>query len=165
MADQIGARLSSLDESAQVMDQTGADAVDTGQQASSIAARMNDSVTEATETMRAHIGEQAERMRESITRAHNGLLSTEWTGSARQRAEGMEAELQSQVDAVVADAEQRTEQFKSEMLNRANAELEHIQGEFRSVMQTVQGRYEQFAQEERATSQRLADADSSSFAG
>lgn len=165
MADQIGARLSSLDESAQVMDQTGADALDTGQQASSIAARMNDSVTEATETMRAHISEQAGRMRESISRAHNGLMSAEWTGSARERAEGMEAELQSQVDQVVATAEERTEQFKAEMLNRANAELEHIQGEFRAVMESIQARYEQFGAEERATGQRLSEADTSSFAG
>lgn len=165
MADQIGARLSSLDESAQVMDQTGADAVDAGQQAANVAAQMNDSVTEATEAMRAHISEQADRMRESISRAHNSLMSTEWTGSARQRAEGIEAELQGEVDRVVADAEQRAEQFKAEMLNRANAELEQIRGEFGSVMQSVQGRYEQFATEERATGQRLADADTSSFAG
>jgi len=165
MPDQIGARLSSLRESAGVMDTTGTAAEEAGTTAQNASSQMKGSIDDATSTMQSHFNRMADDMRTQISQAHQSLMNTEWTGSARQRAEELEQELNSKVSSVLGDAEGAAQEFKTQAQSQADEYFNRIQSEFKSVMNEIRASYSNFSQEEQNTASRLEEADASSFAG
>lgn len=165
MGDQVKMSLSSLDESAQMMDRTGEEAHSTGESAQQVAGQMQQGVSEVTETLRNHFTNLAESLQQQVQQSHQMLEGTDWVGTSKERALQIESELMQSVERFLSEALQATEEFRDQMTHQAEQYLDGVQGHFNAVMADINQAYGAIGAEERATGQRIAEADQSSFAG
>lgn len=122
---------------------------------------MGDGVNEVTETMRAHFNEVADSMRQQIQQAHQRADVHRLAGTSQGAAQATEAQLNSDVDRVLAGSMEAVEQFRTLMMNQSQDYVESVRGEFQAVMANINGSYASIAQAERTYVENLQAADQS----
>ena len=161
MSARIGGNLEDIAQAAGVMTETGGAATATGQDAATVASRMEGEVDAVTATLRQHFEQLADELRGRIAGARDRLGATDWEGASRSAAEAAEARLHGEVDRVLAQAVDDVDAFRSFMLTRATDFVGGVQGRFGAVMGDIDTAYQDLAAGSRTFAEQLEAADRS----
>lgn len=155
----IGGNLADIEQAAGRLDDSGRKAVDTGTTAKTAADVLAASIDDAMSELVRRFADIAAELNADITTAHQRLQATEWQGASREAAVGIKQELKAQVDTVLGTATDNLNVEKGNFLTRAQALVDHVEGEFRAVMGQVETEYVRLADAARTTAQNFEAAD------
>ena len=158
----IGGNLADIEQAAGRLDDSGRKAVDTGATTKSAADVLAASIDDAMSELVRRFGDIAAELNADITTSHQRLQATEWQGASREAAVGIKQELKAQVDTVLGTATDNLNVEKTNFLTRAQALVDHVEGEFRTVMGQVETEYVRLADAARTTAQNFEAADQTS---
>lgn len=138
----IGGNISDLQATSQTMDQTGVAATDAGSSAAQFSEAMNAEIEDVCSTLRTHFQSLADELEGVIARASSQLGGADWDGSRYANATDFEQNLRGRVENVLVQTNEGVDRFGIEMRERASGFRDVIEGEFRSIMTSVQDQYD-----------------------
>jgi hypothetical protein len=157
----IGGNVADIHQTAGVMTDTGAAAVQSSAQASQFSSQMETEVSGVISTLATHFTQMADDLRGRITQAKQRLASTDWEGTSQAEATEAEAALNNDVNRVLDNALHSTEEFKTFMLQRATDFVSMVDGDFKTIMGTIDIAYQDLGKASKTFAENLQTADES----
>jgi ElaB/YqjD/DUF883 family membrane-anchored ribosome-binding protein len=161
MGARIGGNVSDICDAAGIITQTGTAATSAGKDAASVTQQMDRRIADVTSMLTQHFNQMAEDLRHAITQACHRLGATDWEGRSKHEATRVESELNQQVNRVLGQALESTQQFQAQMRSRAGDFVSAVQGDFQTIMGNVDAAYQDLAKASQAFAENLQAADES----
>lgn len=161
MGARIGGNVSDIRDAAGVITQTGAAATSAGKDATSVTQQMDSQIADVTAMLNQHVSRMAEDLRQVITQASKRLGATDWEGRSKHEAERAESDLNQQVNRVLGQALENTQQFQALMRSQASDFVSAVQGDFQTIMGSVDAAYQDLAKASQTFAENLQTADES----
>lgn len=155
----IGGNLEAITESAARMDDSATKAMGTVDLTASAAGTLSSAVETAMTDLLKTFGQIGSDLSDDINRTHTTLVNADWQGSSRENAVIIKERLQTQVNEVIAAANQNLNDEKTAFNNRSQAIIESVNTEFKQVMTNVNTEYASLAKASRDTRANLEAAD------
>jgi len=165
MAAFIGGNLADMESSAARLVDSGAVAVDTGNETQRAAVALSEAIETAMgDLIRAFEG-VAGVLSDDIAQSHTQLVGTDWQGASRENAIAIKESLQGQVKTVLEAATGNLTAEQAAFKGRAADLVTHVESQFQRVMGEVETQYAALAQASRDTKANLEAADQTIMAG
>lgn len=161
MGARIGGNVSDIRETAGVITQAGSAAASAGKDAASVTQQMDSQIADVTSMLNQHFNQMAEDLRQIISQARQRLGATDWEGRSSQEAQRAESDLNQQVNRVLSQALEYTQQFQASMRSRAGDFVSVVQGDFQMIMGNVDAAYQDLAKASQTFAEHLQTADES----
>jgi hypothetical protein len=116
---------------------------------------------EVTAVLANHFNQMADGLRQRIAQAKARLAATDWEGTSQAEATEAEASLNSDVNKVLGNALQSTQDFKTFMLQRANDFVTMVNGDFKITMSNIDTAYQSLGKASHTLAENLQTADES----
>ncbi|MGH8898746.1 MAG: hypothetical protein ACRDZ4_17425 [Egibacteraceae bacterium] len=161
MGARIGGNVSDIQDAAGVITQTGAAATCAGKDAASVTQQMDSQIADVTSMLNQHFNQMADDLRHAITQAAQRLGTTDWEGRSKEEAARAESDLNQQVNRVLSQALENTQHFQTLMRSRAGDFVATVQGDFQTIMGSVDTAYQDLAKASQTFAENLRTADES----
>lgn len=161
MGARIGGNVSDIRDAVGVITQTGTAATSAGKDAASVTQQMDSQIADVTSMLNQHFNEMAEDLRRIIAQACQRLGATDWEGRSKEEAARAESDLNQQVSRVLSQALENTQQFQAQMRSWAGDFVSAVQGDFQSIMGSVDAAYQDLAKASETFAENLQAADES----
>jgi hypothetical protein len=161
MGARIGGNVSDIQDAAGVITQTGTAAASAGKDAVSVTQQMDNQIAEVTTMLNRHFNQMAEDLRHAIIQARERLGTTDWEGRSKEAAHRAEFDLNQQVNKVLNQALEDAQQFQARMRSQANTFVSAVQGDFQTIMGSVDAAYQDLAKASQTFAENLQTADES----
>jgi ElaB/YqjD/DUF883 family membrane-anchored ribosome-binding protein len=161
MGARIGGNVADIHETAGVITQAGSAATSAGKDAASVTQQMDSQIADVTSMLNQHFTQMAEELRQLINQASQRLGTSDWEGRSKEAAQRAESDLNQQVNRVLNQALEHTQQFQTLMRSRASDFVSAVQGDFQTIMGSIDAAYQDLAKASQAFAKNLQTADES----
>lgn len=108
----------------------------------------------------------ADNMRQTIARAHDTLVTADWSGQSRGAADAAEAQLNGDVSTTLEAAQTGVESLGSALRQQVESFYLEVTGQFSTVMTNIEGAYSELSRGTQMFADSLVQADQTiSFGG
>jgi hypothetical protein len=162
-AGRIGAEYGSVDAAAQGLDLAGDASETAGADAGQVAQQMESGLDEVTTMLKGHFEELAADLKQRVADHRQRLADTDWQGTSKDNAVAASDALTGEVDAVLSNALDSVDAFRSAMHSRAEQFRTAIETEFMAAMRDADASYKEMGAAARTYLENLRETDQNSI--
>lgn len=155
----IGGDLATITASGEKMNSTGDEVAAAGNQTEIAAGNLTDDIDAAMVRVTNAFNDIAGEITTLITANRAQLEQADWSGSSRDAAANLEADLTTQINTVVTEATTTLNQEQTQFNARANVVLTEVGQRFHGLMTQANEQYTALGQAVNQTAQNFSEAD------